>query len=133
MRDGASFHQLNDDLKRCKNDINDAVLTIKSLERESIESNYRNKKIITQLEQDLKEKYTRLEDFVKTTDLEIGRLRNDRDLMRKMYEETNTLLSSCQKQLNSYQKSLNYSESAINQLTGTVQKLKSHLSLVKIL
>lgn len=133
LKDGATFHQLNDDIKRYKNDINNAISTIKSLEREIEDSNYRHNKIISSLERDLKDKYTRIEDFVKTTDSEIARLRKDRDSMRQMYEETNALLSSCQKQLICYQKNLNCSESAINQLTGTVQKLKAHLSLVKIL
>jgi chromosome segregation ATPase len=121
---------MNDDLRRYKTDLNDAILTIKGLEKEIDDSNYRNKKIITQLERDVKDKYTKLEDFVKSTDSEISRLRKDRDSMRQMYEQTNALLSSCQKQLSSYQKNINCSEAAIHQLTEAVGKLKSHIQLI---
>lgn len=122
---------MNDDLRRYKSDLNDAISTIKGLEKEIDDSNHRNKKIISQLERDLKEKYTKLDDFVKSTDSEICRLRKDRDSMRQMYEQTNSLLSSCQKQLSSYQKNVNCSEVAIHELTETVGKLKSHVQLVK--
>lgn len=122
---------MNDDIRRYKNDLNDAMNTIKNLEKELDDSNYRNKKIISQLERDVKEKYTKLDDFVKTTDVEIARLRKDRDSMRQMYEQTNSLLSSCQKQLSYYQKNINCSETAISQLTETVGKLKSHIELVR--
>ena len=122
---------MNDDLRRYKADLNDAISTIKDLEKEIDNSNYRNKKIISQLERDVKEKYTKLDDFVKSTDSELCRLRKDRDSMRQMYEQTNALLSSCQKQLSSYQKNINCSEVAIHQLTETVGKLKLHVQLVK--
>ncbi len=56
---------MNDDIRRYKNDLNDAMNTIKNLEKELDDSNYRNKKIISQLERDVKEKYTKLGDFVK--------------------------------------------------------------------
>ena len=105
--------------------------TIKYLEKELDDSSYRNKKIISQLERDVKEKYTKLDDFVKTTDTEISRLRKDRDSMRQMYEQINALLSSCQKQLSAYQKNINCSESAVKQLTETVSNLKSHIALVR--
>lgn len=132
LKDGVGFRQLNDDLRRYKSDLNEAVSTIKILEKEMGDSNYRNKKIISQLERDVKEKYTKLEDFIKSTDAEICRLRKDRDSMRQMYEQTNALLSSCQKQLSSYQKNINCSETAVHQLTETITTLKSHISLVYI-
>ena len=122
---------MNDDLRRYKADLNDAISTIKDLEKQIDNSNHRNKKIISQLERDVKEKYTKLDDFVKSTDSEICRLRKDRDSMRQMYEQTNALLSSCQKQLSSYQKNINCSEMAIHQLTETVGKLKLHVQLVQ--
>lgn len=122
---------MNEDLRRYKHDLSDAIATIKGLEKEIDESNYRNKKIISQLERDVKEKYTKLDDFVKTTDTDLSRLRKDRDSMRQMYEQSNTLLSACQKQLSNYQKNLNCSEVAVNQLNRTVSTLKSHLASVK--
>ena len=122
---------MNDDLRRYKADLNDAISTIKDLEKQIDNSNHRNKKIISQLERDVKEKYTKLDDFVKSTDSELCRLRKDRDSMRQMYEQTNALLSSCQKQLSSYQKNINCSEVAIHQLTETVGKLKLHVQLVQ--
>ena len=123
---------MSDDLKRYKSDLNDASNTINNLQNNIEDSSYRNKKIITQLERDVKEKYTKLDDFVKTTDSEIARLRKDRDSMRTMYEQTNSLLSSCQKQLSSYQKNINCSENAIHQLTESIGNLKSHITMVKI-
>lgn len=133
LKDGASFRQMNEDLRRYKHDLNDAILTIKGLEKEFSESNYRNKKIISLLERDIKEKYTKLDDFVKTTDADISRLRKDRDSMRQMYEQSNTMLSACQKQLSTYHKNLTCSEAAINQLNRTISTLKSHLALVILL
>ena len=97
MKDGASLRQMSDDLKRYKSDLNDASNTIKIFKLILRDSNYRNKKIISQLERDVKDKYTKLDEFVKSTDSEIARLRKDRDSMRGMYEQTNSLLSSCQK------------------------------------
>ena len=123
---------MSDDLKRYKSDLNDASNTINNLQNNIEDSSYRNKKIITQLERDVKEKYTKLDDFVKTTDSEIARLRKDRDSMRTMYEQTNSLLSSCQKQLSSYQKNINCSETAIRQLTESIETLKSHIAIVNI-
>lgn len=130
MKDYSSFRQMSDDIRRYKNDLHDAISTIKSLEKEIEKSAHLNKKIISQLERDVREKYTKLEDFVKTTDSEIARLRKDRDSMRQMYEQTNSLLASSQKQLSSYQKNINSSESAISQLTRTVSTLKSHIETV---
>lgn len=121
---------MNDDLKRYKSDLNDASSTIKNLQINIEDSIYRNKKIISHLEHDVKEKYTKLDEFVKTTDSEIARLRKDRDSMREMYEQTNALLSSCQKQLSLYQKNINCSETAIRQLTESIGKLKLHISMV---
>lgn len=131
MKDGASLRQMSDDLKRYKSDLNDASNTIKNLQINIEDSNYRNKKIISQLERDVKDKYTKLDEFVKSTDSEIARLRKDRDSMRGMYEQTNSLLSSCQKQLSSYQKNINCSETAIRQLTESIGKLKSHIAMVR--
>lgn len=122
---------MSDDIDRYKNDLNDAKGIIRNLEKELDDSNYRNNKIISQLERDIKEKYTKLEEFIKTTDSEITRLRKDRDSMRQMYEQTNAMLSSSQKQLIYYQKNINCSETAISELTKTVEKLKSHISLVR--
>lgn len=133
LKDGALAHrQLLDDLKRYKYDLNDAASTIKMLKEDSEDSKYRYQKLISQLERDVKDKYTKLDEYVKNTDHEIARLRKDRDSMRQMYEQSNQLLSSCQKQLSSYQKSSQCSEMAISQLTSTVSKLKSHLELVYI-
>lgn len=131
VKDGAlAYRQLLDDVKRYKNDFNDASATIKTLKDDFESSKNRNHKFVSQLERDIREKYTKLDDFVKSTDHEIARLRKDRDSMRQMYEQSNQLLSSCQKQLSSYQKNLQCSESAISNLTETVGKLKSHLVLV---
>lgn len=133
LKDGALAHrQLLDDLKRYKYDLNDASSTIKMLKEDSEDSKYRYQKLISQLERDVKDKYTKLDEYVKNTDHEIARLRKDRDSMRQMYEQSNQLLSSCQKQLSSYQKSSQCSEMAISQLTSTVSKLKSHLELVYV-
>lgn len=132
LKDGASFRQMNEDLRRYKHDLNDAIATIKGLEKEIDDSNYRNKKIISQLERDVKEKYTKLDDFVKTTDNDLSRLRKDRDSMRQMYEQSNALLSACQKQMSSCQKNLNCSEVAVTQLNRTVSTLKSHLASVNL-
>lgn len=121
---------MSDDLKRYRSDLSDASNTIRNLQKNIEDSSQRNKKIISHLDRDVKEKYTKLDEFIKTTDSEIARLRKDRDSMREMYEQTNSLLSSCQKQLSSYQKNINCSETAIRQLTESIGKLKSHMLMV---
>lgn len=104
--------------------------TIKLLEREAIDANHRHGKIVAQLEHDVREKYTRLEDFVRATDTEIGRLRKDRDSMRQMYEQSNNLLSSSQKQIATYQSDLASSGAAVKALTVTVATLKAQIAQV---
>lgn len=112
------------DLARCSD-------TIKALEREASDSNYRHGKIVADLERDLREKYSKLDDFVKTTDQETARLRKDRDTMRQMYEQSNSLLSGAQKQISIYESKLSSNDSAIKSLNEVISTLKSQIAEVR--
>jgi E3 ubiquitin-protein ligase BRE1 len=121
---------LQDELRRYRHDLNRADDTIKALEREASDSNYRHSKIVADLERDVREKYSRLDEFVKSTDQEGARLRKDRDTMRQMYEQSNSLLSAAQKQISIYESKLASNEAALKTLNELISTLKTQIQVI---
>lgn len=130
LKDIPGLKFLHDEIRRFRHDLARAEDTIKLLEREAADSNYRHNEIVSGLERDLREKYTKLDDFVRGTDQESARLRKDRDTMRQMYEQSNSLLSAAQKQISIYEAKLASNDAALKTLNELVATLKSQLNEV---
>ena len=125
------MRMLQDEIRRYRRDLDGSSSAIRQLERESSESKYRMNKFIQKLESEVKNKYLGLEDYIKNTDMEISRLRKDRDQMRQMYEQTNNLLASTQKNCQNFQISLSQGEKSIKNLSEVVGKLEKRLEQVQ--
>lgn len=130
LKDIPNLKFLQDEIRRYRHDLGRAEDTIKALEREASDSNYRHSKIAADLERDVKEKYSRLDEFVRSTDQEGARLRKDRDTMRQMYEQTNSLLSAAQKQISIYESKLASNDTALTSLNSLVSTLKSQIATI---
>ncbi len=121
---------LQEEIRRFRHDLSRADDTIKALEREASDSNYRHNKIVGDLERDVREKYSKLDEFVRSTDQETGRLRKDRDTMRQMYEQSNSLVSAAQKQISIYETKLASNDDALKTLNELISTLKSQISTI---
>lgn len=126
--DTEALRHLVDNVRRYRKDLEEADATIKRLDREALDSSHRHKKLFGQFEKDLNEKYTKLDDFVKSSELELIRLRKDRDNMRQMYEQTNDLLGKSQKAIQHYQTSLSAAESMVKSQGNIIATIKMELS-----